>query len=439
MNKDITLLEDILSEAVNIIKEDKKIVSKIKSNLATHGINHGETQKLLNFFEEEIESIDKRVLILLTKEVFIATGNKELNPRNYFEENVIKVAETFDASIYKEDQKSLPITIPNVLMIDGETYVTKLSIKFIKNIFHLLRYNFETQREAKFIRKSDSVQIVARINKKAVSEITTLALEGNLDSTLITLNALAGTSDEGDELLYDTKKQELTITKGTFVDILDGFHRLMGAMGALEINPDLDFSFMVAFRNFTTLQAQRHFAQINTINPISKNHVEAMKAARLSDTVVKKIRQESDLKGKITTSRISSVNNELVNFKLMSDTIEQEFKMETKRDATKTGEYLTEFFNTLVDAYPEEFIRKIKDVREESLINTNVMIGVGYVVLAKRMYEEDIPLSKLSSILDKINFSKDNKEWDKLGVDGIVSDSTKKAIKSYFLNLKIEL
>jgi hypothetical protein len=303
----------------------------------------------------------------------------------------------------------------------------------------LIRYNYETQRNAKFIKIIGETKRVANITQKSVEDIAEGIVKGTLAPTQLTFNASVGTSDEGDELQYNAKKMELEIKKGTMIDILDGMHRLMGSLRALEINPEIEFRFSILVKNCNTASAQKFIGEINTVNVMPKAHVEAMKALRRSDSVVKQLQRESDLRIS-QTNRIHSRNNELVSSKILADTIDEEFKMNTKSDANEVGEYLTDFFNTLMGTYTDEFINKVRETREKSIINSNVMFA-GYIVLAKRMREENIPLNKLSVILDKIDFSRDNKEWEDIGVikDNIISDSAKKPVKNYFSNMKIEL
>jgi hypothetical protein len=443
MTTDISSLSQTLSDTISTkIKLNKKKVEQIQKNLSEkHGINYGETKKLLNFFEEEKENMDRRVFVLLVKEVFLASGNGDLDPTKHFEKNELKLVETYDASIYKEEALKLPITLNNFLMIDDENYLGILDIKFLKKMFDadLIRYNYETQRNAKFIKIKGETQRVANITQKSVEDIAEGIVKGTLAPTQLTFNASVGTSDEGDELQYNAKKMELEIKKGTMIDILDGMHRLMGSLRALEINPEIEFRFSILVKNCNTASAQKFIGEINTVNVMPKAHVEAMKALRRSDSVVKQLQRESDLRIS-QTNRIHSRNNELVSSKILADTIDEEFKMNTKSDANEVGEYLTDFFNTLMGTYTDEFINKVRETREKSIINSNVMFA-GYIVLAKRMREENIPLNKLSVILDKIDFSRDNKEWEDIGVikDNIISDSAKKPVKNYFSNMKIEL
>lgn len=434
-------LEDKLKEIMIEIKDDKKVVDQIKKRLLKYNITEGTTQRLF-IYPEEIKNIDLRFLCLFAEEMYNVTKKEIINPKNHFTDTEIKSSKAYDGTLEVESPLKLPLTLKNVLMINNEDYITKMDIKFIKKLMDskLLRYNFETQREAKFVKRKDTIEKVININKKSVNEICNELLKGNLFTTTITFNCLAGTSDSGDELIYDAKSMELIITEGTQIDIIDGYHRVLGALKALEINPELDFEFQVAIKNYNIRTAQQYIAQIATVNEINKTHIESLKASRRSDDVVRQLQRESDLGELISTSHIFKASNKIVSYKILADTIEEEFDMKTKRDAMEVAEYLIEFFDYLLGSYPDAFITDYNSVNKKSLINANPMFA-GYIVLAKRMKDEGIKISKLTKILDQIDFSRDNKQWEKLNIvsNGVLTRDALKNIKKYFKDMKLEV
>jgi hypothetical protein len=438
MKKDRAELENKLIGILTKNKHDKEFVNTIKNNLKDV-IDAGSIIKIINDADNEIPETDTRILVRFTEEISVLTGG-EIFVSDYFTKTEIKKAKTYSPREEIEENIVLPITLNNVLKIDDENYITTLDIKFIKKMFHLLRYNFDTQREAKIVKRQGSIEKEARLNMTSVREISERLLHGTLSPTTISLNLLAGTSDVGDEGVYDAKKQQLSITEGTFIDILDGFHRLSGTMNALDVNPELDFKFQVAIKNYNLAQAQKHLAEISKVNVISRIHIEALESSRYSDTVVKQLQRESDLKGRISqTERVITINNELVSYNVLADTIEEEFKMETKKDAMEVGEYLTSFFDYLLGTYPDEFINNLAETRSKSIINQNNTFA-GYIVLARRMREEGIKLTQLEDILNKVNFSRENKQWDELNIlnDGRVTNKARKKIKEFFEQLDIK-
>jgi hypothetical protein len=204
--------------------------------------------------------------------------------------------------------------------------------------------------------------------------------------------------------------------------------------------PRIKFNFAVLITNYSTKRAQQYQAQLAKATPISTTRIKELEANRLSDTVVQQLKTESDLKGRISqTNRIHSLNKELVTYNVLSDTIEDEFKMSTMADAADVGDFLTEYFNFLIGEYPDEFINKIEETREESVINDNNMF-VGYIVLARRLFEEGLKARVIRRIIREIDFSRE--KWKELGVlneEGNIIETNKarKIIKQYFQEIKL--
>lgn len=437
------ILEENLSKIITEIKYDKEKVKKIKKGMKEYGFTVGEIQGYFVDTEEKLPELDIRVLALLTQEVYMNTIDDSIKTDIYFTDIEMKQARTFDYSVIKEFERvEFPIVMPNVLMINSENYLTYWDIHFIKKLMdnQLLRYNFETQREHTKVKRRDSFQRVINVNSKSVEEITELELKGELEITKLTINALVGTADEGEELTYNTKKLQLEVNEGTFLDIVDGYHRITGALNSLEIDPEINQIFEVSIKNFNTKQSQRHLAQISKINPINATHITALEALRKSDMVVRQLQRESDLKGRISqTNRPHTKVNELVSYNTLADSIEEEFTMKSNMDATEVGNYLIKFFDYLIGSYPQEFIENQKEVRNVSLINENIIFA-GYIILAKRMRENKIDISKLSHILNNINFNKDNQDWVERGVlteDRNISTNAKSGVKAFFKKLEL--
>lgn len=435
-------LEFRLLGIISEVKLDKTKVKKIKKGMKEYSFTPGEIQSYFSDTENKLPEVDIRALALLTEELYINTLDDLIKPSLFFTDAEMKKARTFDNSLIKEfEEIEFPIELNKVNMIDSENYYTVWDIKFIKRLMdnQLLRYNFDTQREHTKIKRKDSFQKGINLNNKAVKEIEEKALNGELEVTTITINALVGTADDGEELEYHANKMNLYVKEGTFLDIVDGFHRITGTLNALEKNPDLNQVFLVSIKNFNIKRAQRHLAQISKINPINKTHITALEESRKADKVVRQLKEESDLKGKVSqTHQLHS--DELVTYNTLADTIEEEFNLKTNIDATKTGDYLVKFFDYLIGSYPNEFIDNFKKVRYESLINENTMFA-GYIVLANRMKKSDIDFKYITDIVDNIDFSKSNPEWVEKGVidkEGYILGNAKNSIKNFFRSVDVE-
>jgi hypothetical protein len=177
-------------------------------------------------------------------------------------------------------------------------------------------------------------------------------------------NAAVRSSSTGTELVYNSNTMELTIEKNTDLFIVDGWHRCKASQNALQINPDLNFNFAVLITNYSTKKAQQYQAQLAKATPISKVRIMELEANRLSDTVVQQLKEESELKGRISqTNRIHALNpeKELVAYNVLSNSIDEEFSMETRADAADVGDFLSEYFNMLIG----EFINNIEETKRK--------------------------------------------------------------------------
>src|SRR5690606_30680288 len=187
-------------------------------------------------------------------------------------------------------------------------------------------------------------------------------LNGTLVSTFLVFNAMVRSSVSGNELIFDSSKLELTITEGTDLAIVDGFHRINEIQAALQKNPDLEFNFGVLITNYSKCKAQQYQSQLAKATPISKVRVQELEAKRYSDSVVQQLREESDLKGRISQShRVKTIARELVSYNVLADTIDEEFPMDTRLEASEVGDFLCDFFNALIGYYPEEFVFDVEN------------------------------------------------------------------------------
>jgi hypothetical protein len=440
MLQDREKLEDNLIEAIKSVNTDNKSVKKIRTGLVKYDINTGISQNLINF-PENVKEIDLRLLCLLTEEVFKVTKDIDIDPKLFFTE--IEIKESYKYSHQQSETLGFPLAFPNTTIVGNEAYLTSLSIKTIKKLLdnQLLKYNFENQREAKVVKRNDVITLSPTVNKHNIKEITEHLKNGTLVPTILVFNASVGTSSEDEELVYDSKKMELVINRDTDLEILDGYHRCVALNNALEMYPDLEFNFGVLITNYSLNKSKSYQAQIAKAHPISQTRVMELEAKRYSDTVVQQLREESDLKGRISqTSRTHTSADELVSYNILSNAIDEFFPMNTRKEALDVANYLTDFFNYLIGSYPDAFINNQTEYRKKTIfIDNNTFYG--YVLLAKRMQEKGYKLNKLQKIIDSIDFSRDNKLWEELEVLNnrsiVNSNKARKGIIEYFKQLPI--
>src|SRR5690606_10727055 len=125
---------------------------------------------------------------------------------------------------------------------------------------------------------------------------------------------------------------------------------------AYKENPDLDFKFMVLISNYTTRMAQQYQAQLAKATPIPSSRIQELEMNRLSDTVVKILKSESELRDRVATTNAQIASGSLVSYRVLADAIDREFpEMKTQKDARQVAKFLTDFFENLIGDYPEDF------------------------------------------------------------------------------------
>lgn len=443
-------LEQLLIDDIKLIRRKKNVVADIKTHLAqNHDIMAGDVQEWLNEPEEKLGYLDIRELYLFTQQLFLKTGDQMINPEKYFTPVEIKEGKLFKASI-KRETIELPLTLENATIYNsgsGTTYTVPMSIKLLDELLEnqLLIYDPELQRglETK-IDKNGNIRQEPILNTKNVDEIADKIEDGTLVTTTIVWNALLGSSDDAEEIVFDPRKRTVTITKGTQLAIVDGFHRHKGSQKALRRNPDLNFEFILEITNYDKFQAQQYQAQLAKATPISESRRIQLQAERYADSIVSRLKRESDLKNRIVdeSHHIKTRAGHLVAYPILANTIDSQFNIVSKREAKKVGDFLIDFFDELIGSFPEQFIFDIKKTREKSLINVNNMFA-GYVALASRMYKENIPVDDLVNIINSIDFSRNNPMWRELGIldeNGNYNDKQKNVIKTivkYFNDLEL--
>lgn len=435
-------LVDIIKENIEAITESRIGIEEMKIHLRQNGIGGGDVERVLSD-PESLYDVDVRELALLVQQFYAKSGVIELRPSVWFTEFELKEASQYDKTLITNSTDYPEIIFENVNMIGLGVFSTSISPKMIHELIskQVLYYNHDIQRQSSYIKRNKEVIRIPTIYKNNVKEIKELLLKGSLVNTTIALNAAIGTSEQGEELIFDSSKNTLRVNKGTRLDILDGYHRCLASMEAYMENPNLnDFKFILQISNFTTKQAQQYQAQLAKATPIPKSRQQSLEASRLADTVAGILRSDSELSGRISMgSQVNTSANELVNYSVLADAIDREFDMELTVDAREVAEWLSEFFEYLIGKNREEFL--YNSGRSESLMNYNKMFA-GYIALASKMKNENVKISKLQEILESVDFSRSNRIWSKIGLldekGRISSKVNEKRIAEYFKNLDLK-
>lgn len=437
-------LEEKLILPTLSVKRKRNTVQEIKNSLYNnHKILEGNTQSWINNPSKELPELDWRLLYLFAKQIYLKTNILDINPDGYYTEIEAKKALQYTGGLTIESDIKLPLVFDDAVELGYGRYLTTISAKRLSQMSStLLNYNFDIQREATKIRRNNETIKVATLVMQNVEEIKNHLKNDTLQPTMIVLNASVGSSDSGDEITYNPETKQMQINKGTVLDIVDGYHRCKGTELALNEKPEIDFNFALTVLNYTDEQAARYQGQLAEATPISKPKKNQLSAKRHADAVVKELMTHSELKDRVAVANAASIRNlELVTYDILADAIEEQFTLERKIDVYKVTEYLKNYFNILLGEFSEQFIEEPQKWKKKSLMVDHNMF-IGYIVLAKKMYENNIEEIKVIDYIKNIDFNKSNPLWKKINVlnERLNLNKTtivRKSIKRYFEEMKI--
>lgn len=331
---------------------DEKIETLIKNMEDMYNIPSALTLSMINRKHDQrfFETTDIRMIILFIMEAFKVLGRSELIEK-YIPIGEQQESKQYDYNAVRESKKqSLPITYQPVIQVN-QMYSTKMRASELAELLDagVINYNFDIQREAKLEIRTNEIIKRPTINRQNVNEMTQHLLNDTLKESTIYLNAAPKTSKSGDELIYNSAEYSLTITEGTRLDVLDGFHRILATQLASRVNPELDFEFNVMFANFTTQEALKWQVQHSKATAWSKNRVVEMQQDSRASKVAKGVKEyDSELEYLIFTGvNKRSLSKSLISFSQLTKTIEDLYVLKTRRDEVQAIEELSKALLTI--------------------------------------------------------------------------------------------
>lgn len=428
----IELVKQNLLILVDNPKEKKEVEYQLKQN----GISKGQ---LISYFKhlDKLDNADIREVALIGEQLAVKFDITELQLEQWFTELEISDIHQYYKFVEVTEKVEFPIVLEDVTMVSNGAFILPISAKKIAQLYNggALRYNPDVQRQPKFVKRQGKVTQRPMIYQKSIQEISQHLLEGTLVPTTVAYNCALGSADGVEEIVYNSKDKTLTINDGTRIDILDGMHRTLGCVNAIAKNKDIDFNFICMIFNFNTRMAQQYQSQLAKANPIPKSRVQELEASRYADTVVKMLRMDSELKGRISSrDKIGKGTNELVSYGVLANAIDTTFHMKNKLEAVEIAKYLSDYFMYLFGYFEEE----LSKLEEGNLMFYNKTF-IGHIVLAERMLSNKVDLKNLKNILGKIDFNRNSEIWVKYDIvkDGKIGSKIEKQIEKLFKDIDI--
>lgn len=342
------LLEKKLNILINEHGEDRKVVQEIlqyykNKNISSRAINE---MLKLRIHLGTVRDLD---LGLFTQAMYQATKNESINPTVFFTD--LEIKNISDYAIEKEETNIYPIVFENVSSLNEDQWVTYLTAQRVAELYnnHAITYNPESQRAFK-TKENYYGKIVEQIdiNAKSVKAIEKEILDNKFITNFITFNILQNGQDN---IEYDLKNDRLIIHDGE-IDILDGFHRSMGILNAVNTNKDINFRIGVILTNFDIQKARRFIVQEDKKNPINKEHIKNIDVDNMANKVVNRLNQDGNflLGGEITTDKkLITANKKKINGRILADTIQGTFKPESSKDLVKHTNLIKDRLNYIIE------------------------------------------------------------------------------------------
>lgn len=427
-----------LIKTLKEIKNDKKQVLEVDNILNDNGFMLGTTNEAI-LSPQVLESWTPEELIVLTQALYSVTKNEEIAPKKFFSAKEIKETKGFK-KVYTEDF-SYPFTLAGVLKGSDIIYSTFISYSELKRLWEngAITYNMKIQRLPKEKKNKDgAVSLKPDIKPKSVKSIADLMVRGKYKSNSLILNILV---DGNDNIEYE--EGELIIGEGTVVNIIDGAHRLEGAIKALEADPDCEDVLPVVIYHLPLEEAQDCLAQVNTFNAFDKTLVKYYGNKKISDQIVKDLMSIPELINRVRIkTTITKKSEYLTNFAVLTESIDDVFQPESTKDRYDVASALKKFFGYLISAYENEFVNDIVNHRQTSWM-THHNTFAGYVVLCKKLvdkYGADYDVKLITDTIEKLDFRKQ----EGLDYNGTISpqgkvnsNKIKKNIREFFEKIEV--
>ena len=305
---------------------------ELNQELLKKNLNVNLTGALFNGLKEVIDLTDEE-LIMVAKVFYNYFKDKELNPKEYFNERQILDYELIQRP--KEEKISL-MEFENVIKINDTSFVAFVGAEKLYDYFTngLFIYDRRVQREPR-IRLSGKNYLVKEIslNKNSVKEIEQEMLNRTYEPDAIILNVLMmeGKSPNvkyENGSLFITPNLDINADDTTIVQLTDGMHRvsaLVGAVNKLKKNKQSipeDMGLIVKVTIKTLEEAKRITVQSFKRSATSTDYLKSLQTddyTKLTDALIKEL---PSLREKIFPTYVECIYNNGIFYKtLITDTL----------------------------------------------------------------------------------------------------------------------
>jgi hypothetical protein len=384
-------LEKELNKIISENSKDRNVKAAVIEEFTSRNILAGDATDIFTL-RLPLSVVSQVVLYVFTKALYQATKSDNINPAKYFTELEIKEGNEYILDV--KDNTKYPLIFKNVRRLNDDMWITSMTAQDIVELYgkRVIIYNPETQRELKRKEYHDKIVEQIDINKSSVQEIKKDILKNKFISNFITFNVLQNGSENFE---YNDKNEEFIIHSGE-VNILDGWHRSLGIVYAVQENNKVDFRIGIILTNFEVEKAQRYIVQEDKKNKMKKTTIKQKDVDNFSNLIVRKINENSNsyLASKIVSDNlIIKKGDGLVISNVLRDAIELTFNPKNTQDFIKYSKIIIDGLNHIIECKPE--------LLENYVINQHVWVL--YVCLIEKFYQRPDWKKQISDNIERFD------------------------------------
>lgn len=393
--------------------------------------------------EKTISSLYEIELGIWCQGLYESTEDELINPRAYF-----SAKEVYEIKLYTNKDKT-ELRTDTILLHDVKKKIIKGKLfylcpfvdfysllQFDKN--SLITYNFETQRDAKLTKYQGKIIKSENVNLQSVDEIASLVEIDELPPSMITLNIRKNESNS-ECVIYNEETRDLEIkvsfVKEVFADSIDGYHRLLGITKGTILsqtnNKQLEGGVMLLVTNYTPEQSQGYIEIQNRQNKIKTEQIKAFTKDNQNEFIKLLNHTDSESKNMMydkianTLDEVEIYEDKYTTISILNEALKlTDLKLGKPYDNEKYYiPYFIHTLNTILGYYMHKYNDDEKALRRECVV-LEPNIFVGYIALAKELYDNKNKEELLDAILEETNLKRDAYDWNNL-------DLYKKSLKSY--------
>jgi len=368
MKKDIKELYNKLSFRLKDLNDLGKIKELIDSDLIDEYLNKGMQTKILTL-NLPFEALTIYELFHITR--LVNLYEIKIDVEEYFTDTEITNAMQNKNNLKLEVNQI--IAFENVLQIknnNDEYWVCSITLKQIYELMKMgvLGYNLDSQRAGILKKYKNETMVIPDINEKNVQEIKRDMINKKFLSNMISFNILP---EYNYKLEYNSINKNLLVNTNIFsIDIIDGMHRIMGCVRAIEENPDLQGELLLKITSMSLERARMFIIQESKGNVQNKEHLEKYNPENKITMFINNINKKGSEKTNILYDKIDMGTNTpfiWIPFELfkrgliLSGFMDDISNTDNKKNLEKIEEFIIDWFTKFYEIAKDNNIKICKN------------------------------------------------------------------------------